>query len=166
MHGTSAAVHHLVQFFVDLIQGDSLTTIPRGINTSDGYSQFFDTESEHFQKYVDFKEDPPLLGNFFEFIISNTNNRNALFQQEWLANAVDLLNIMSNKEVSPTIQVFAGNCCCYVLEYIGKERKKQDDLDAGAHASFVALCSRLCSAIFKVYKMCLTSTRSLNSCYL
>lgn len=155
MHGARLAVHRLVQFLVDLIQGDASITLPPDINTCDGYNMFFDREAVNLRDYIDFKQIPPPLRNFFAFIILETNE-DTLFPQEWLAMAVDILHLMSNKEASPTLQVFAGYCCSYVLESLGN--LYINDLGTNLPVAFVALCSRLCSAIFHVYEICLSST--------
>lgn len=147
MHGATAAVHRLVQFFVDLIQGDVSITLPPEINTMDGYNTFFNAVSDNLRDYIDFKDNPPLLRSFFAFIFHETNTVDAQLAQEWLTNTVDVLHFMS-KSNSNTMQVFAGYCCIYVLEYLG----------VNSQAAFVALCSRLCSAIFNVYEICLSST--------
>lgn len=160
MHGTSAAVHRLVQFLVDLIQDDTSITISADINTNDGYNTFFITESKNLREYIDFKDNPNSLRNFFAFIIRETNTVDTIFIQEWLTNTVDVLHSMSTTESSPTMQVFAGYCCGYVLGILGQKRKQlsDDDLGVNSQNSFVTLCCRLCSAIFHAYEICLSST--------
>lgn len=130
-------------------------TLPSDINTSDEYATFFDTESGNLRDYINFMEMPPLL-NFFASIIRETDDLDTFFPQEWLNVTVDVLHSMSQKESLPTIQVFAGYCCSYVLEYLGK---KCNELGINSQAAFVALCLRLCSAIFHVYEICLSSNR-------
>lgn len=140
---------------MDLIQGDTSITLPPDINTGDGYNIFFNDESDNLRDYIDFTVNPPSLRSFFAFLISETNN-----EEEWLANTVDVLHLMSNIESSPTMQVFAGYCCNYVLECLGKMHNNLsiDDIGVNSQAAYVALCSRLCSAIFHVYEICLSST--------
>lgn len=136
-------MRQLVQFLVDLIHGDASINLPTDINTCDEYDTFLKAESVNLRDFIVFKDIPLSLRNYFAFIIQETNV-DGLFSQEWLALAVDILYLMSNIESSPTMQVFAGYCCIYMLECF------EETSDA--------LCSRLSSAIFHAYEICLSST--------
>lgn len=99
-----------------------------------------------------------LMGDFFTFIIRHTIYESIPFEDYWLASIVVVFIKMINNtsQCSKSIKFFAGYCAAYLLTALENSYTTiETSICAEGLSAFFALYTRLASALFQVFEMCL-----------